>query len=53
MSAATELWAVQFPLGFLPALDHPMKNFGLLGDIAQVGYMFGGEGWVWRVGGGE
>ena len=43
MSAATELWAGQLLLEFLPALDLPVKNLGLLDGVAQVRYVFGRE----------
>ena len=33
VSAATKLWAGQFLFEFLPALDLPMKNLGLLNGM--------------------
>ena len=48
--AAVKLWAGQFLLEFLPALEFPMKDLELLNVMAQIGHMLGGERFIWRMG---
>ena len=50
MPAAVKLWAGQFLLEFLPALELPMKDLELLNVMTQIGHMLGGESFIWRTG---
>lgn len=48
MPAAIKIWARQFLIEFLPALELPMKDLELLNIMAQIRHVFGGESFLWE-----
>ena len=47
MPAAIKVWAGDFLLEFLPALELPVKDLELLNVMAQIRHVFGGESFIW------